>query len=194
VRSRNGRWIYGAWKLGSNYARHDDARRINYHGAYMAELLRRFSALFFAPGRILHVCSGALRPDNRWLPGDTIDCNPEVCPTFCVDAQTCAGVDLGVYDTVFADVPYTDKDDAIYQARLLAVDPARAYPALIPKRVMKTLIHGLRPGARIVWLDEIEPQHDRAWPIQQEAMAYPARSRMGCNHQRRAPHSHCVRL
>jgi hypothetical protein len=146
-------WIEGYW-LFNDYARHAD-----YHGAYMRHLLKRYAALFYDHGRILHVCSGALRSDNQWLPGDTIDINPSLTPTYCVDAETCADVPLHLYDTAFVDVPYTDADAEIY-----------GYPLLSRYRVLRTLAYGLSPGALIVWLDEDTPSRRRDWPIKWEGV------------------------
>ncbi len=112
----------------------------------MRHLLKRYDALFFDRRRVLHVCSGALRPDNQWLPGDTLDINPLNDPTYCVDAQTCFGVPLDHYDTAFVDVPYTDADAAKYGC-----------PMLSRSRVLRALAHGLPVGALIVWLDEDTP-------------------------------------
>jgi hypothetical protein len=147
-------WVAGSW-LFVFYARHDQ----NYHGAYMQDLLVRYAALLFDRGRILHVCSGALKPNNPWLPGDTLDINPELNPTYCCNAETCNGVPLYLYDTVFVDGPYSEADAAIY-----------GYPMLSRKRVLETLIKGLPVGALIVWLDEIPPAYRKEWPIVWEAV------------------------
>jgi hypothetical protein len=148
-RSKDGRWIEGYW-LFNDYKRHAD-----YHGAYMRFLLKRYDALFFDRGPVLHVCSGALTPDNPWLPGDTLDVHPEPCdgvrPTFVCDAQTCTGVPLDTYHTVFVDPPYTVADAAKYR-----------HPEFPNRnRILKALAGGLPVGALIVWLDEGQPQRPR---------------------------------
>jgi hypothetical protein len=148
-RSKDGCWIEGFW-LFNDYSRHDP----NYHGAYMRHLLKRYAALFFDRGRTLHVCSGALHPDNQWLPGDTLDINPANNPTYCVDAQTCDGVPLHQYDTAFVDIPYSEADAKKY-----------GYPMLSRSRVLRTLAYGLPLGGLIVWLDEVTPQRRKEWPI-----------------------------
>jgi hypothetical protein len=144
-----GRWITGVW-LFNDYRRHAE-----YHGAYMRHLLKRYDALFFDRGPVLHVCSGALTQDNEWLPGDTLDAHPEphpgVHPTYVVDAQTCAGVPLGDYWTVFVDPPYTKADAAKYRH---AAFPSR-------NRILATLAEGLPVGALIVWLDETAPRRTK---------------------------------
>jgi hypothetical protein len=153
-RSRGGRWIEGIW-LFNDYRRHDTA----FHGAYMRFLLKRYAALFFDRGPVLHVCSGALKADNPWLPGDTLDINPALAPMYVADAMTCAGVPLCRYHTVFIDPPYTEADAAIY-----------GYPMLKRQRVLRTLALGLPVGALIVWLDEKMPQPPKAWPLYPEAI------------------------
>jgi hypothetical protein len=152
-RSRDGRWIEGYW-LFNDYARHAD-----YHGAYMRYLLKRYAALFFDTRCILHVCSGALKADNPWLPGDTLDIDATLEPTFCVNAETCEGVPLHRYDTVFVDGPYSDADAKLYGC-----------PMLSRKRVLETLIKGLSAEALVVWLDEKPPQYRKEWPIAFEAV------------------------
>jgi hypothetical protein len=153
-RNEETNWIEGYW-LFNDYARHDR----DYHGAYMRDLLKRWAALFFDRGGVLHVCSGTLKPDNPWLPGDTLDINPALNPTYCCNAETCDGVPLHLYDTVFIDPPYTEADAAKY-----------GYPMLKRQRVLKTLIDGLPYGALIVWLDEIPPSWRKEWPIKWEAV------------------------
>jgi hypothetical protein len=39
------------------------------------------------------------------FPGDTLDCRPELTPTYRVNAETCEGVALHLYDFVLADRP-----------------------------------------------------------------------------------------
>jgi hypothetical protein len=152
-RNEDDGWIEGFW-LFNDYARHS-----NFHGAYMRNLLKRYAALFFDRGRVLHVCSGSLAPSNTWLPGDTLDIRADLNPTYCVDAQTCEGVPLADYDTLFVDVPYTGADAKIYGP-----------PMLKRSRVLGTLADGMRRGAMIVWLDEVTPPYRRDWPIKWEGV------------------------
>jgi DNA polymerase I-like protein with 3'-5' exonuclease and polymerase domains len=147
-------WVTGAWSLGGSYKRHAD-----YHGAYPLTLLKNLAAFFFDRDRVLHVCSGALQPDNPWLPGDTLDINPDLNPTYCTDAETCEGVPLHLYDTVFVDGPYTDKDAGIYGTK-----------PINRGRVLGTLAKGLPPGALIIWLDEVTPPYRKEWPLKWQAM------------------------
>jgi hypothetical protein len=146
-------WVEGYW-LFNDYSRHS-----TYHGAYMRHLMKRYSALFYDRRRTVHVCSGSLQPDNPWLPGDTVDCNPSLNPTYCTDAQTCAGVPLHKYDIAYVDVPYSDADAKIYGC-----------PMLSRKRVLETLIYGLPTDAMIVWLDEVGPTTRREWPLKWEGV------------------------
>ena len=152
-RNEDDGWIEGFW-LFNDYARHSD-----YHGAYMRNLLKRYAALFFDHGRILHVCSGSLAANNPWLPGDTLDIRADLNPIYCVDAQTCEGVPLEQYRSVFVDVPYSEADAKIYGP-----------PMLKRSRVLGALAKGLNPGALIVWLDEKTPTYRREWPLKWEGV------------------------
>jgi hypothetical protein len=145
-------WVTGAWVLGPSYK-----RRVPYHGAYPGNLLRRIDAVFFDRQRVLHVFSGMV--DTAAFPGDTLDINPAVNPTHCVDAETCEGVALDQYDFALCDPPYTDADAAIYGTRPIS-----------RSRVLRTLIYGIRPGGFVVWLDEVTPSYKKDWPIKWEAI------------------------
>jgi hypothetical protein len=144
-------WVIGGWVLGNSYK-----RRVPYHGAYPGNLLRRIDAVFFDRQRVLHVFSGMV--DTGAFPGDTLDINPAVNPTYCVDAETCEGVPLAQYDFALCDPPYTDADAAIYGTRPIS-----------RSQVLRTLIYGIRPGGFVVWLDEVTPSYKKDWPIKWEA-------------------------
>jgi len=45
-------------------------------------------------------------------PGDTLDSNPDLSPTWCADAETCESVPLHAYDFVLADPPYSKEHTA----------------------------------------------------------------------------------
>jgi DNA polymerase I-like protein with 3'-5' exonuclease and polymerase domains len=147
-------WVTGGWSLGGNYKRHAD-----YHGAYPITLLRNIDALFPDRGRVLHVFSGAIVAGEGIIPGDTIDINPALNPTYCVDAETCDSVTLAQYDFALVDPPYTPKDAAFYGTR-----------PINRGRVLGTLAKGLPAGALIVWLDETTPPYRQDWPIKWQAM------------------------
>ena len=130
-------WCYGTWVFGNSYK-----KQANYYGAYQGNYLKRISALFPDRGRVLHLFSGKV--DLAAFPGDTLDINPELNPTYCVDAETCDGVPLDDYDLVLADPPYSERD-------------AERYGRSLVNKVLARLSDGLRPGARIVWLDQAQP-------------------------------------
>jgi hypothetical protein len=140
-------WVVGAWVLGRSYK-----RKVKYHGAYPGNLLPRLSALFFDRGPTLHLFSGVV--DLTQMSGDTLDINPSLWPTYCVDAETMPGVDLGHYHFVLADPPYSDKDAAKYGTEPIS-----------RSKVLKTLIHGLPVGAIVCWVDEVTPVYRSDWPI-----------------------------
>ena len=95
--SEDGRLV-GTWIMGNDYR-----VRSAYYGGYPAGYLRRIRALFPDKQRVLHLFSG--RVDLAALPGDTVDINPALGPTFVDDAQTLAAVPLERYDLVLADPP-----------------------------------------------------------------------------------------
>lgn len=76
-------WLYGVWLQGS-YARNSD-----HHGAYPGDLLRRYDAMFPDRRNVLHLFAGKV--DTLTFPGDTLDIDPKLGPTYCVDAETCEG-------------------------------------------------------------------------------------------------------
>jgi hypothetical protein len=91
--------VVGTWIMGNNYR-----VRSGYYGGYPAGYLRRLRALFPDKQRPLHLFSGKV--DLVALPGDTVDINAELAPTYVDDAQRLEGVPLDQYDLVLADPPY----------------------------------------------------------------------------------------
>src|SRR6202451_2169463 len=88
--SEDGR-IVGTWIMGNDYR-----VKTGYYGGYPAGYLRRIRALFPDKRRVLHLFSGKV--DLAALPGDTVDINPELAPTFVDDAQALENVPLAAYD------------------------------------------------------------------------------------------------
>src|ERR1700689_5841182 len=82
-----GTWIGGTWIMGNDYR-----VKSAYYGGYPAGYLRRIRSLFPEKRRVLHLFSGKV--DLQELPGDTVDINPELAPTYVDDAQTLAKVPL----------------------------------------------------------------------------------------------------
>jgi hypothetical protein len=90
--------VVGVWIMGNDYR-----VRSGYYGGYPAGYLRRVRALFPDKRRVLHIFSGQV--DLEALPGDTVDINPSLRPTFVDDAQTLEDVPLENYDLILADPP-----------------------------------------------------------------------------------------
>ena len=130
--------VVGTWIMGNDYR-----VKSAYYGGYPAGYLRRVKALFPDKARVLHLFSGKV--DLQALPGDTVDINADLHPTYVDDAQTLRSVPLEHYDLVLADPPYS-------------VEDARRYATTMVKRnlVMRSL-RRLTPGAHVVWLDQVLP-------------------------------------
>lgn len=131
--------IVGTWIMGQNYTARQD-----FYGSYPHGYLRRVTALFPEKERVLHIFSG--RVDLDIMPGDTVDLNPDLQPTFLDDAQTLERVPIENYDLVMADPPYS-------------VEDAERYKVTMVKRnkVMAALGRRLNAGCHVVWLDQVLP-------------------------------------
>jgi hypothetical protein len=130
--------VVGTWIMGNDYR-----VKSSYYGGYPATYLRRMRALFPDKKSVLHLFSGCVDLDA--FPGDTVDINPALGPTFVDDAQTLQGVPLEKYDLVLADPPYSIEDAERYQTTMVKRN-----------RVMRAL-QRLAPGAHVVWLDQVLP-------------------------------------
>src|SRR5688500_10251527 len=95
--------VVGTWIMGNDYR-----VKSEYYGGYPAGYLRRMKALFPDKKSILHLFSGKV--DLKIFPGDTVDINPSLKPTYLDDAQTLENVPLHKYDLVLADPPYSIED------------------------------------------------------------------------------------
>ncbi len=137
--SEDGRLV-GTWIMGNNYT-----VRSAYYGGYPAGYLRRVKALFPDKTRVLHLFSG--RVDLAALPGDTVDINPALAPTFVDDAQTLTQVPLERYDLVLADPPYSIEDAERYQT------------TMIKRNVVMRALQRLPSGAHVAWLDQVLPMY-----------------------------------
>ena len=137
--SEDGRLV-GTWIMGNNYT-----VRSSYYGGYPAGYLRRIKALFPDKKRVLHLFSG--RVELAVLPGDTVDINPALAPTYVDDAQTLAGVPLETYDLVLADPPYSIEDAERYQT------------TMIKRNVVMRALQRLPAGAHVAWLDQVLPMY-----------------------------------
>ena len=104
--------VVGTWIMGNDYR-----VKSHYYGGYPAGYLRRIAALFPDKRRVLHLFSGKV--DLAALPGDTVDINPDLAPTFVDDAQSLAAVPLDRYDLMLADPPYSTEDAERYQTSMV---------------------------------------------------------------------------
>ena len=136
-------WTYGTWFMGNSYEKKTD-----YYGGFQGNFLKRVAALFPDRRRVLHLFAGKV--DLERFPGDTLDNRPELEPTYCVNAETCAGVQLADYDFVLADPPYSQSDAERYGQCLVARN-----------KVVATLAAGLPSGAYVAWLDQVYPMFSK---------------------------------
>jgi hypothetical protein len=132
--------VVGTWIMGNDYR-----VKSGYYGGYPAGYLRRVKALFPDKKRVLHLFSG--RVDLSALPGDTVDLNPTLTPTYVDDAQSLTNVPLGQYDLVLADPPYSVEDAVRYQT------------TMVKRNVVMRALQGLSAGAHVVWLDQVLPMY-----------------------------------
>jgi hypothetical protein len=137
--SEDGR-IVGTWIMGNDYRVHSE-----YYGGYPAGYLRRVRALFPDKTKVLHLFSGKVDLDT--LPGDTVDINPTLSPTFVDDAQTLLRVPLDAYDLILADPPYSVEDAVRYQT------------TMVKRNVVLRALQRTSPGTHIVWLDQVLPMY-----------------------------------
>lgn len=130
----------GTFIMGNDYR-----VKSEYYGGYPAGYLRRMRALFYEKESVLHLFSG--RVDLSVMPGDTVDINTDLDPTFVDDAQRLELVPLPDYDLVMADPPYSVEDCDHYQT------------SMIKRNVVMRALQGLRPGTHVVWLDQVLPMY-----------------------------------
>lgn len=132
--------VVGTWIMGNDYR-----VRSSYYGGYPAGYLRRVRALFPDKRRVLHLFSGKV--DLAAFPGDTVDLNQQLTPTYVDDAQTLGAVPLEQYDLVLADPPYSVEDCEHYGT------------SMVKRNLVMRALGGLRPGSHIVWLDQVLPMY-----------------------------------
>jgi hypothetical protein len=141
--------VVGTWIMGNDYR-----VKSTYYGGYPAGYLRRVRALFPDKTRVLHLFSGQV--DLAAFPGDTVDINPALNPTYIDDAQTLRHVPLELYDLVLADPPYSVEDADHYQT------------TMVKRNVVMRALRRLPAGAHVVWLDQVLPMY-RKDAFEQEA-------------------------
>lgn len=132
--------IVGTWIMGNDYR-----VKSGYYGGYPAGYLRRVKSLFPDKRRVLHLFSGKV--DLAALPGDTVDLNAELNPTYVDDAQRLERVPLAHYDLVLADPPYSVEDCERYQT------------TMVKRNTVMSALSGLPVGAHVVWLDQVLPMY-----------------------------------
>lgn len=132
--------VVGTWIMGNDYR-----VKSTYYGGYPAGYLKRVRALFPDKRKVLHLFSG--RVDLAAFPGDTVDINPALSPTYVDDAQTLTAVPLQGYDLVLADPPYSVEDADHYQT------------TMIKRNVVMRALQRLPVGAHVVWLDQVLPMY-----------------------------------
>ena len=132
--------VVGTWIMGNDYR-----VKSTYYGGYPAGYLRRIRSLFPDKKKALHLFSGQV--DLVTFPGDTVDINPELKPTYVDDAQTLQNVPLESYDLVLADPPYSVEDADHYQT------------TMIKRNIVMRALRRLPIGAHVVWLDQVLPMY-----------------------------------
>ena len=137
--SEEGR-VVGTWIMGNDYR-----VRTGYYGGYPAGYLRRVKALFPEKRKVLHLFSGKV--DLAALPGDTVDINADLGPTFVDDAQALERVPLANYDLILADPPYSIEDAERYQT------------SMVKRNTVLRALQRAVPGTHIVWLDQVLPMY-----------------------------------
>lgn len=89
------------------------------------------------------------------MPGDTVDANAAMEPTYIDDAQSLLKVPLGRYDLVLADPPYSVEDAERYQT------------TMAKRNLVMQGLQRVRPGTDVVWLDQVLPMYRKdAWSIE----------------------------
>lgn len=132
--------VVGTWIMGNDYR-----VKSTYYGGYPAGYLRRVRSLFPEKRRVLHLFSGKVDLDT--FPGDTVDTNPDLTPTYLDDAQTLERVPLDQYDLVLADPPYSVEDCEHYGT------------SMVKRNLVMRALARLPQGAHIVWLDQVLPMY-----------------------------------
>lgn len=133
------KWLYGHWEMGNNY------QGSGYYGSYPPTYLRRILVMFSGEDNILHLFSGSL--DGK-LPGDRFDISLEVKPDILGDASQLSKLVAKEYNLIIADPPYSEEDALHY-----------GHPMISRNKVLKECREILKPGGRIVWLDQVKPMY-----------------------------------
>lgn len=139
---------YAFWILGNDYR-----VKSNYYGGYPATYLKRVKALFPEKRRALHLFSGKVDVDV--IPGDTVDTNTDLMPTFVDDAHTLNSVPLERYDWILIDPPYSVEDAERYGT------------CMIKRNVVMRALGRCAHGTHLVFLDQVLPMYRKAeWHVE----------------------------
>jgi len=145
--SEDGR-IVGTWIMGNAYG-----VKSGYYGGYPAGYLKRIKAMFPDKHNALHLFSGCV--DQSAWPGDTVDLNPDMKPTFLDDAQTLEHVPVENYDIILADPPYSVEDSEHYQ------------PTMVKRNKVMRAMSKAKAGTHVIWLDQVLPMYRKdTWSIE----------------------------
>lgn len=132
--------LVGTWVMGNNYR-----VKTGWYGGYPHGYLGRVKALFPDKQNPLHVFSGKV--DQSVWPGDTVDLDPKLEPTYLDDAQSLEKVPLENYDIILADPPYSVEDCDHYE------------PTMVKRNKVMRALSRVRSGTPIVWLDQVLPMY-----------------------------------
>ncbi len=133
--------MLGIWVMGNSYQ-----VQSGYYGGYPHGYLKRVKALFPDKENVLHIFSGKV--DLGALPGDTVDIDESLEPTYCDDVQDLSTVPVGNYDLILADPPYSVEDAEHYK------------PTMVKRnKVMRALGQKAKKGTHVVWLDQVLPMY-----------------------------------
>lgn len=140
--------VVGTWIMGNNYK-----VASTYYGGYPAGYLKRIKALFPDCKSVLHLFSGKV--DLVTLPGDTVDLNSELNPTYVDDAQELTLVPVQNYTLILADPPYSVEDAEHYKTTMIKRN-----------KVVAALGAKATAGTFLVWLDQVLPMYRKdQWAI-----------------------------
>ena len=140
--------MLGIWIMGNSYQ-----VKSKFYGGYPHGYLKRIKSLFPEKTSILHIFSGMV--DLEILPGDTVDINESLNPTYCDDAQDLSKVPVSKYDLILADPPYSVEDAEHYQTTMVKRN-----------KVMQALGKKAKSGTHVVWLDQVLPMYRKdEWNI-----------------------------
>lgn len=141
--------VVGTWIMGNDYR-----VKSGYYGGYPAGYLRRIKALFPDKQKILHIFSGKV--DQSALPGDTVDINDTLEPTYVADAHSLVDVPVQKYDLILCDPPYSVEDAEHYQTTMVKRNV-----------VVKAIANNAKMGTHLVWLDQVLPMYRKdQWSVQ----------------------------